>query len=491
MAATVGPGKCPVEVRRGHGRRTVVGALPPAVRGYAGGSGMRRHHGGGARIGRVSAPERRAGGRRAAHRAPERALLAEARAPAAADGRAAARPAPAPRDRADAARHPGRRARRAARTCRSRSTPAASAARSSRCCAAPRPGPSVLVRADMDALPLHEDTGLPFASEADGAMHACGHDLHTAMLASAARLLAGRRERLAGTVVFMFQPGEESSHGARTMIAEGLPRPTARAGRPSRRWPCTSRRACGRARCRRAPTRSWRRPTTSTCTVDRPRRARLGPARRARPGAGRRRDGRRAAHDDHAAGQRVRPGRADRRRTSAPAPPPTSSPRPRCSRARCARCPSETRARVLAEVEAVCSGVAAAYGCTCEVEIEARLPRDGQRPRGRRAASPTSGARCWARASSSPCPTRSWARRTSPTCWARARRAGVPRRLPAGRRPGRGAAQPLQPRRVRRGRHGRRGRPVLAGTSWTPCGRADRRRRRPFGRMALTLAGRT
>ncbi|WP_285591435.1 M20 family metallopeptidase [Actinomycetospora sp. NBRC 106378] len=85
-----------------------------------------------------------------------------------------------------------------------------------------RPGPVVLLRADMDALPLHEDTGLDHASRVEGAMHACGHDLHTAMLASAARLLAGRRDRLAGTVVFMFQPGEESRHGALAMLSEGV-----------------------------------------------------------------------------------------------------------------------------------------------------------------------------------------------------------------------------------------------------------------------------
>lgn len=85
-----------------------------------------------------------------------------------------------------------------------------------------RDGPTVLLRADMDALPLQEDTGLDFASEIDGAMHACGHDAHTAMLASAARLLAGYRERIAGRVLLMFQPGEEGFHGARQMIDEGL-----------------------------------------------------------------------------------------------------------------------------------------------------------------------------------------------------------------------------------------------------------------------------
>ena len=85
-----------------------------------------------------------------------------------------------------------------------------------------RPGPTILLRGDMDALPMPEDTGLPFASEVEGTMHACGHDGHTAMLAGAARLLARRRASLAGSVLFMFQPGEEGYHGARVMIEEGL-----------------------------------------------------------------------------------------------------------------------------------------------------------------------------------------------------------------------------------------------------------------------------
>jgi hippurate hydrolase len=84
------------------------------------------------------------------------------------------------------------------------------------------PGPTILLRGDMDALPMPEDTGLPFASEVPGRMHACGHDAHTAMLVAAARLLARHREEMAGNVVFMFQPGEEGYHGARHMIEEGL-----------------------------------------------------------------------------------------------------------------------------------------------------------------------------------------------------------------------------------------------------------------------------
>ncbi|OKJ68471.1 M20 metallopeptidase family protein [Streptomyces sp. CB02460] len=85
-----------------------------------------------------------------------------------------------------------------------------------------RPGPAVLLRGDMDALPVQEDSGVPYASEVPGRMHACGHDVHTAGLVGAAMLLAARREELAGDVVFMFQPGEEGMGGARLMIEEGV-----------------------------------------------------------------------------------------------------------------------------------------------------------------------------------------------------------------------------------------------------------------------------
>ena len=85
-----------------------------------------------------------------------------------------------------------------------------------------KPGPTILLRGDMDALPLHEDTGLEFTSRVEHQMHACGHDTHTAMLTGAARLLADRAGELAGRVLFMFQPGEEGHHGARFMLDEGL-----------------------------------------------------------------------------------------------------------------------------------------------------------------------------------------------------------------------------------------------------------------------------
>jgi hippurate hydrolase len=85
-----------------------------------------------------------------------------------------------------------------------------------------RPGPTILLRADMDGLPLLEETGLEFASETPGTMHACGHDTHMTMLLGAARLLVARRDRLAGSVLLMFQPGEEGHHGARFMLEEGL-----------------------------------------------------------------------------------------------------------------------------------------------------------------------------------------------------------------------------------------------------------------------------
>jgi amidohydrolase len=83
-------------------------------------------------------------------------------------------------------------------------------------------GRTILLRGDMDALPMPEETGLDFASDIPGRMHACGHDSHTAMLVQAVHLLHRHRDELPGTVKFMFQPGEEGHAGARRMIEDGL-----------------------------------------------------------------------------------------------------------------------------------------------------------------------------------------------------------------------------------------------------------------------------
>src|SRR5215470_9766062 len=111
-----------------------------------------------------------------------------------------------------------------------------------------KPGPVVALRADMDALPVKEPEGLPFASKAKGkylgrdvdVMHACGHDAHTAILMATAEVLAGMKDKLPGTVKFLFQPAEEGpslyaaltgkSWGAKQMIKEGVlqdPKPDA------------------------------------------------------------------------------------------------------------------------------------------------------------------------------------------------------------------------------------------------------------------------
>lgn len=93
-----------------------------------------------------------------------------------------------------------------------------------------KPGPVVLLRGDMDALPVSEESTADYVSKHDGVMHACGHDLHTAGLVGAAKLLCARRAELAGDVVFMFQPGEEGWNGAGYMIDEGV---LDKAGRPA------------------------------------------------------------------------------------------------------------------------------------------------------------------------------------------------------------------------------------------------------------------
>jgi amidohydrolase len=85
-----------------------------------------------------------------------------------------------------------------------------------------RPGPTLMIRADMDALPLKEDTGLSFASKHEGAMHACGHDAHMAMVLGAATVLDKIKNELAGNIKFLFQPAEEGPGGAKPMIEAGV-----------------------------------------------------------------------------------------------------------------------------------------------------------------------------------------------------------------------------------------------------------------------------
>ena len=83
-------------------------------------------------------------------------------------------------------------------------------------------GPTILLRFDMDGLPIQEETGLPFASQNPGVMHACGHDGHTAMGLGLARIMSRYQEEIAGTLKFVFQPGEEGLGGAIAMIADGV-----------------------------------------------------------------------------------------------------------------------------------------------------------------------------------------------------------------------------------------------------------------------------
>lgn len=320
----------------------------------------------------MSAPERRAGGRRAAHRAPERALLAEAR---------------ALQPRTLALRRVLHRHPETGLTLPVTQAAVLSALRelpleidTGRDCSSvvavlrgAQPGPTVLVRADMDALPMDEDSGLPFASEIDGAMHACGHDLHTAMLASAARLLTGRRERLAGTAVFMFQPGEESAHGARTMIDEGLLSADGPGGVPESAMALhvTSRLTAGTLQTR---------PDSIMASSDDLHVRVTGrgghasaphdaldpvPAAAAMVGALHTMVTRRISAFDPAVltVSHIRAG------TTTNVIPETA-----LLEGTVRTLSEETRGRVLEEIGQVCAGVAAAYGCSCDVHVEAGYP---------------------------------------------------------------------------------------------------------------------
>ena len=84
-----------------------------------------------------------------------------------------------------------------------------------------KPGKTVAIREDIDALPMKEITGLPFASENDGACHSCGHDIHTTVLLYCAKVLSEIREELAGTVMLIFQPAEEGVRGAKSIVDNG------------------------------------------------------------------------------------------------------------------------------------------------------------------------------------------------------------------------------------------------------------------------------
>ena len=121
-----------------------------------------------------------------------------------------------------------------------------------------RPGRTLAIRADTDALPVQERSDVEFASQRDGVMHACGHDGHTAMLLGAAQELLARANELSGEVRFLFQPAEERPPGgARALIAAGRSR--ASTWSPA----ATSGPRCRSARSRRRPAPRWRRPTSS------------------------------------------------------------------------------------------------------------------------------------------------------------------------------------------------------------------------------------
>ena len=240
--------------------------------------------------------------------------------------------------------------------------------------AEPGHGPVVLLRGDMDALPVTERVDVPYESTHPGMMHACGHDLHVAGLVGAAKILHAMRDQLAGDVVFMFQPGEETTGGAPIMIREG------RAGRPPaggwmRRTVCTSSR-------RVSPLGMWS--------------SKAGPLMAAADqlsvrvvGAGAHGsepfNGKdpipvaceivgRAADDGDAAVRRVRPGGDDGRAGSRVGRRRTSSRTTRSSTRPSGRSPAESRAKMQIAAPRLVEGIAAAHGLTAEVEYRVGYP---------------------------------------------------------------------------------------------------------------------
>ena len=234
-------------------------------------------------------------------------------------------------------------------------------------------GPPVLLRGDMDALPVAEQVDLPYVSQHPGLMHACGHDLHMAALVGAARILHAMRDELAGDVVLMFQPGEEGPGGAEPMIAEGLLDAAGRrveaayalhvysSGDPTGAVGRTARRAV-RGRRRAARPRPGRG------------RPRLGAVPRQGPRAGRRRDrARPAAHGDPAV-RHLRPGRRHRRPDHQRHRGRTSSRRRPTWPPRCARSPRAARAKVEAASRTLVEGIAAAHGMSAELRYVPGYP---------------------------------------------------------------------------------------------------------------------
>ena len=225
----------------------------------------------------------------------------------------------------------------------------------------------MLLRGDMDALPMPEDTGLPFASTVEGTMHACGHDTHTAMLAAAARALCARRESLAGTVLFMFQPGEEGWHGARFMLEDGLLESGARRGL----------RAAHHAQCAGGHLRRQGRAAAGRGRqlIERARQGRpcLAAARRGRSHPRRLRDRDRAAGDGHAAHRRLRSGGADHRADHGGS---TNNVIPESANllGTIRTLSEETRATAHAGIARIAEHVARAHECEARVEIVPGFP---------------------------------------------------------------------------------------------------------------------